>query len=212
MLAVISIKTDSQELYNKNLLNFCGKPMYQWAIEACLKSVFIDKIMLLTSDNKFLEKLRLEYKDYRNIAVELKLKWLDNTELLDVMKYAQTLFESNYYVQIQPNKPNIDDTILDYVIADYFKSEVNTLFTVQKINTAVNWKYQANRQASNGNFKSCALVKIWDYESLFSAQSGTWGFGKKHKDCFIGNKYIEIDNIEDFKIAELIKRKDLNLI
>ena len=83
---------------------------------------------------------------------------------------------------------------------------MSTKFTIQNIETAVNWQYKASRQEGKKNFKSCAVVKIFDYETLKNAKRNTWGFGKNHYDYVIDQTHIEVDDIIDFRMCEALKR------
>ena len=51
-LAVIPARSGSSRLKNKNILNFNGKPMIAWTIEAAVKSKIFDYIFVSTDKKK----------------------------------------------------------------------------------------------------------------------------------------------------------------
>ena len=61
MLAIIPARKGSKGLPNKNIKNFCGKPLIAWTIETLLKSKKITNIFVSTDDSKVI-KICEEYK------------------------------------------------------------------------------------------------------------------------------------------------------
>jgi len=55
ILCVIPARKNSKRLKNKNKLDFCGKPMVQWAIEAAIDSNVLNPIIVSTDDEDILE-------------------------------------------------------------------------------------------------------------------------------------------------------------
>ena len=209
--AVLPIKLDSKELPNKNIMDFNGKPMFAWALESMLASGMIDKCVVSSS----------ECDKIKDIIIELKIKsdkiiYLDrpeelngDTELLDVIKHSSDkLFidDNDLILQIQPNKPLINVCIVDRCIEHYLSYNLDTLFTVQEIKTAIDWEYKQSRRHGEKHFKSCSLVKIWNGKTIKKAKSGTWGFGSDHYNMVIPDWHIEIDSFDDYRMALAFKK------
>ena len=199
IIAILPIKKISKRLPNKNFKMFHGKQLYEWALEACLTSKLIDETYISCSED----------------IKESRAKWIrrpetlnGDVELMEVMKHALETIgkEGDVFIQVQVNKPLIKSEQIDKFIQTFQDQKLNTLFQVQKINQSINWKYKSNRNDGKFNFKSCALAKIWDYETLKNAKIGTWGFGDKHLNYIVGNHHIEIDTQEDWDIAMALKR------
>lgn len=55
ILALIPARGGSKRLPGKNILNFSGKPLIAWSIEAALKSKYIDRVVVSTDDNEIAE-------------------------------------------------------------------------------------------------------------------------------------------------------------
>jgi CMP-N-acetylneuraminic acid synthetase len=52
-LAIIGIRSGSQEVKDKNIKLFCGKPLVHWAIQVAKKSKKIDRIIVSTDSEKY---------------------------------------------------------------------------------------------------------------------------------------------------------------
>lgn len=55
IIAIIPARAGSQGIKNKNLIDFCGKPLLAWTVESALKSKKFDKIIVST-DNQDIAK------------------------------------------------------------------------------------------------------------------------------------------------------------
>lgn len=218
--AIVPFKLHSKGLPNKLIMNFAGKKMYQWIIEAARDCPVVEQIYITGN----LQEYKLIYPEIKTLYPDVE--WLmrpkklqDNSvELLEVMQFALKKIgkKGDVFVQLQANKPLTNTRLITDTIKAFNrgvegtavddKIKYNSLFTVQRINTAVNWEYQANRQVAKRNLKSCAAVKIWDYTTLKSAEKGTWGMGKYNQNYVIPDHHWEIDTIEDFRIAECLKK------
>jgi N-acylneuraminate cytidylyltransferase/CMP-N,N'-diacetyllegionaminic acid synthase len=50
IIAIITARSGSKGLKNKNILNLYGKPLVAWPIEAALQSKYIDRVLVSTDD------------------------------------------------------------------------------------------------------------------------------------------------------------------
>lgn len=211
VIAIIPVKVfGSLGLPGKFCKELCGLEMWEYVTKAAYSSNRIDKIYMTGNKDEvktFFPKVEMKYP---------KIKWItrpkksqqNGVELLDVMKFCLEKIgkEDDIFIQLQATKPLTTSTLLDEIVDYFIANKCNSLFTVQEIKTAVNWEYKSCRQEGKKNFKSNAVVKMWDYESLKNAKSGTWGFGKNHYNYFIPDHHIEVDTFQDFKIAEALKK------
>jgi CMP-N-acetylneuraminic acid synthetase len=60
VLAIIPARGGSKRVPGKNILDFCGKPMIAWSIEAAQKSKLFDAIVVST-DNEEIAKVAIKY-------------------------------------------------------------------------------------------------------------------------------------------------------
>ena len=217
--AIIPVKVwGSKGLPGKFTMNLAGKEMWQWVTEAAIDCRYIDEVYMSGNSvekKEFYPQVKRMYPQVKWITRPKRLQE-NGVELLEVMKHALDKIgkKDDVFVQLQATKPMTTAKLLNEIIKFFLYSGCilfpnNSLFTVQKINTAVNWEYKSHKQDGNDNFKSCSVTKIWDYETLKNAIVGTWGFGKSHYDYEIGARHIEVDTYEEFLMAEAMKRAGL---
>ena len=61
VIAIIPARGNSKGIKNKNIINFCNKPLIYWTIEQSLKSKHISQNVYVTSDNKDILDLSSSY-------------------------------------------------------------------------------------------------------------------------------------------------------
>ena len=207
IIAVLPMKSDSKGIQMKLYKNFNGKPLWQWVFNEVTRCTMIDEVIVSSSDAWMKKYIVCDSRlSFLNRPYELN----GDVELLEVMKHAidrESLFDADddIIIQVQLNKPLTKTSDLMELIKYFKDNNLDSLTTIQEIKTAVNGKYKSHSR-ENTNFKSCAIAKLWKRKVLETAKSGTWGYGKKHKDYVIGKHHIEIDDLEDWKIAECLHR------
>ena len=116
-LAFIPARGDSKRLPGKNIINFMGKPLIAWTIEAALKSNFIGDEVVVSTDNRKIANIS---KTYGATIPYLRPTQLsrDHISIVDVLiDYLGNLSEHpDYVVVLQPTSPlrtafYIDDAI-----------------------------------------------------------------------------------------------------
>ena len=55
IVAIIPARGDSTRLLHKNIIDFCGKPLIVWTIEAAVRTLLFDKIYVSTDDEEIAE-------------------------------------------------------------------------------------------------------------------------------------------------------------
>ena len=53
-VAIIPARKNSRRIKNKNIINFCGKPIISWPIAMAKKSKIFDRVIVSTDSKKFL--------------------------------------------------------------------------------------------------------------------------------------------------------------
>jgi len=57
-VAIIPARGGSKRIEKKNIINFCGKPMIAWTIEAAKKSEMFERVVVSTDDQEIAEVAR----------------------------------------------------------------------------------------------------------------------------------------------------------
>ena len=85
-IAIIPARGGSKRIPNKNINEFCGKPIIAWSIEAAIKTKLFDKVIVST-DSKKIAKIAKEYGAEIPFFRPKNLSD-DHTETAEVVKHA----------------------------------------------------------------------------------------------------------------------------
>ncbi len=152
ILAVIPARSGSKGLKDKNIVNFCGKPLIAWSIEAALEVPFIDRVVVSTDSSKiaaiagkagadvpFLRpKALASDKIAADKAVVHSVEWLFSNEN---KRY-------DYVILLQPTSPLRTSKHIRSAIEYYFKqrkSPDDTLVSVQEVPKKFGWLMSAQK-------------------------------------------------------------------
>ncbi|MEQ9363538.1 MAG: acylneuraminate cytidylyltransferase family protein [Leptospirales bacterium] len=166
ILALIGARGGSKGLKNKNLLDFAGKPLIQWTIEAALRSEYIDDVVVST-DSEQIQSAALKAKARAPFLRPPELA-ADDSDINDAIVHAIEWLRANegsqydIVVLLQPTQPLRDVDLIDCLIAGYLGSGHNQrdpLVTVTRAEAKAAYLMRAD-----GEFIDFALQK----ESLSS--------------------------------------------
>ncbi|EAK0806396.1 acylneuraminate cytidylyltransferase family protein [Campylobacter coli] len=107
-LAIIPARSGSKRLQNKNIVDFCGKPLIAWSIEAAIKAKYIQEVIVSTDS-----------EEYADIAKKFGAKVpyirpkelsLDHITTFDVIEHVIEFYYNrnilfDYVVILQPTSP-----------------------------------------------------------------------------------------------------------
>lgn len=113
-LAVIPARGGSKRLPRKNVLDLCGKPLIAWSIEAALKSLYIDKVVVSSDDEEI-----LDISEFFGASILKRPNVLasDVATTFDTIKHViDNLEKYDYIILLQPTSPlrtckHIDEAI-----------------------------------------------------------------------------------------------------
>ena len=137
MLAIIPARFGSKGIPRKNVVDFCGKPMIQYTLEAALRSKFIDQILVSTNDSEVLKissnlGIINSYLRPENLAS-------DAAPMLDVVLHALDWFKLQYgkypesFILLQPTSPLRNSLDIDGAIKLFLKENPNSVISVHKL-------------------------------------------------------------------------------
>jgi len=225
-LAIIPARGGSKRIKNKNLKPFFGKPLIYYSIKALKDADIFSKIHISSDSNKI-----LDYCNKLEVKTDFKRpKYLadDKTGLRKVLKYVVSKYESlnqNYdeVWLIFANNPFINKkTILDCSKA-YKKinnKKNNALMTVTKYNYPINW---AQKLSSNNYLLPLDTFNLktrsQDFNEVYCEAGMINVYSSKIFNSKIRTKYfpfelplyasVDIDNMEDFKFANILFQNKL---
>ena len=218
-VAFILARKNSKRLKNKNTLDFCGKPLILWTIEAALKSKLLDKVIVST-DCKEIADIASQTGAEVPFLRPAELA-MDGTSSLDVVNDLRNWCIDKGYlfdniVLLQPTSPLRTSNHIDEALNIFNNSKKlgeETLISVYSLGEKSNWLYVARAD----NYLAPAFDKVNNvvflpngaiYIAPFSNFNGfvssqTIPFIMKYSDS------IDIDTVEDFELAKyfFMKRK-----
>ena len=104
VLAIIPARGGSRQLKNKNLIEFCGKPMIYWTIQAAQKSTKIDRIIVSTDSTQIAE-VALSYGCDVPFLRPAELA-RDESKVSDCVEHLlQRIDAEEQFVLLQPTSP-----------------------------------------------------------------------------------------------------------
>lgn len=131
VLAIIPARGGSKGILKKNLIDFRGKPLIQWTIDAALNSKYITDVVVSSDDDEILE----EAKKNKNVINLKRPKELaeDNSRTEPVLLHVLENLKDNkydYLIILQPTSPlrTFDD--IDLAFNKLKESKANSLISV----------------------------------------------------------------------------------
>lgn len=220
ILGIIPARGGSKGLPEKNIKKIAGKPLIAWSIEEALKSEHIDKLIVSTEDKK-IAKIARQYNG--EVMKRPKKLAKDNSPVMDAVKDTlRKLRKENYIPDIiiilQPTSPLRTVITLDSAVETFLKNidqydSLIPLFPTEgKIGKIKNGLYLPsytlgeNRQRIKRVYRECGTIFILKADLIYQEK----GFGRKIYPFIIKDykESIDIDTIDDFKIAEyFLERK-----
>ena len=136
ILAVIPARGGSKGIPHKNIINFCGKPLISYTIEAALGSKYIDYVIVSTDDEE-IAKVSIECGAEVPFMRPVELA-TDTSKTIDSVIYTirmlRTLGKSfNALVLLQPTQPLRTSKDVDEAIEKYEKNGKMPLVSVSEV-------------------------------------------------------------------------------
>ena len=131
VIAIIPARGGSKGIPRKNLVNFSGKPLMQWSIDAALKSKYITDVVVSSDDDEILNVAQLN----QEVLVIKRPKELaqDNSKTAPVLTHVlESLKEVkfDYLILLQPTSPLRTAKDIDLAFEKLLNSEATSLISV----------------------------------------------------------------------------------
>lgn len=227
VVAIIPARGGSKRIPHKNIVEFCGKPMIAWTIEAALQSGIFDKVFVSTDDQSIADVagqygvsvpfLREESHDDHAPVSAATISALQQIERKLGEKYA-------HVVQLMPNCPlrgadhiknaysHFVSAQADYQISCFRFGWMNPWWSVTLDDTLhPKWLFPeiAALRSQDQPPLYCPTGAVWIAETEKLLQAGSF-YGDGHIFWPMDWKAaVDIDNIEDLEMARLFSEKSL---
>lgn len=213
--ALLPMKGNSERVKNKNMKNFNGEPLYHAVIKSLLSSKYIECVVINTDSEIIAEDARRNFGDRVLIIDRPQEIQGDFVSMNNIIAYDLSKLDGEYFLQTHSTNPLLKTETINRAIETYFESLENydSIFGVTKVQTRF---YDKDANPINHNPEE--LLRTQDLEPMYEENSNFYIFSKdsfeKAGEKRIGLKAqifevnklesIDIDEPEDFKLAELL--------
>jgi CMP-N-acetylneuraminic acid synthetase len=221
-IAIIPARGGSKRIPQKNIYDFCGKPMIAWTIEAAKNSILFDRIIVSTDDEKIAEIS----KGYGAEVPFLRDKYTDDYSsvslaTVEAVKQAQEYYNEDYecVFQLMPNCPLRKDKDIIEAYRHYLSKKLSFQISCFKYGWMNPWwAVKLNNDLKpDPIFKKSLSSRSQDLEQLYCPTGAIW-IAKKNEllrsKTFYGENHsylpldwktgIDIDDMEDLEMAKAV--------
>ncbi|WP_297431523.1 acylneuraminate cytidylyltransferase family protein [Sulfurimonas sp.] len=217
LTALLPMKGTSERVPNKNMKDFGGAPLYHAIMKSLLASKYIDKVVINT-DSKLIAKDAKENFGDRVVIIDRPKEIQGGDMSMNVIiDYDLHQLKGEHFLQTHSTNPLLRAETINNAIESYFEclaqENCDSVFGVTKVQTRF---YDKNANPVNHNPEE--LLRTQDLEPLYEENSNFYIFSKdsfknaRNKRIGTNPKIIEvnkleavdIDEPEDFKLAELL--------
>ncbi|MDC0449607.1 pseudaminic acid cytidylyltransferase [Pelagibacteraceae bacterium] len=219
-LAIIPARGNSKRIPQKNIKKFNGLPIIAWTLMIVVKSNIFDKIIVST-DDKNIAKIA---KRYKAEVPFFRPKNLSNDHvgtrpvIIHAIKQMQSFeYRPTNVCCIYPTSANISTDYLKKGLLKLKSNKFNYVFSAHKNNSNILRSFIKKKKNLKMLFPNNYKKRVQDLDSVYNdagqfywAKTETW---LKKENIFSGNsslveiprhKTVDIDTIEDWKLAEKI--------
>lgn len=222
VIAVIPARGGSKRIPKKNIIDFMGKPIIKWTIDAAEKSMLFDRIIISTDCNEIADVakqsgievpfLRDDKSDDISTVTEATLVAISQSE-----KYYNEKYD--VVVQLMANAPLRDESDIQIHFNHFIKSKSSFQISSFKFGWMNPWwafKLK-NDGGSDWMLKEGVGKRSQDLEELYCPTGVIWiakvdelklaktFYGPNFRFCEINWKHaVDIDNIDDLEFAKAL--------
>lgn len=213
--ALLPMKGNSQRVPNKNMRNFDGAPLYHAIMKTLLSSKYIENVVIDTDSNIIAKDAKETFGDKVIIIDRPEEIQGDFVSMNTMIDYDLSQLDNEHFLQTHSTNPLVRTSTINTAIEKYFDGlkQYDSLFSVTRLQTRL-----YDKKAKPINHNPNELLRTQDLEPLFEENSNFYIFSKDafynadkkriglKPQIFEVNKLeaVDIDEPEDFKLAELL--------
>lgn len=217
-LLIIPARSGSKRIKNKNIKLFNGKPIISYPIKESVKSKLFKKIHVSTDSNK-IANISKKYGASIDFLRPKKLSG-DTVSLFQVIKYVvknyeQSGFQFDEIWCILPTSPLLNSNDLK-IFTKYYNKKNNPLIVASPYPSPLNWSFEIKNSLLTNYNKKMRDAKL-SKKNFFYDSGQVYCFNRAYlnkKDFSFKDKIsvyplpleksVDIDNIEDWNLAEVL--------
>jgi CMP-N-acetylneuraminic acid synthetase len=215
--ALLPMKEHSDRVPNKNIKVFGGKPLYHIIMQSLMASDLIEKIVINTDSNHIAKDAKRHFEHVQIISRSEQIRG-DFVSMNEIIAYDLGRLDGEYFLQTHSTNPLLQSETIDRAIESYFKGldKFDSLFSVTRAQMRLYW---SNGKPINHNPQE--LLRTQDLAPVFEENSNFYIFSKTSFFNADNNRIglkpqmfemdkleaIDIDDLEDFELAEILYTK-----
>jgi N-acylneuraminate cytidylyltransferase len=217
VIALLPMKAHSERVPDKNIKNFCGRPLFHAILKTLLRSAYIERVTINTDSDIIKADVTRHFERVEIIDRPKDLQG-DFVPMNDIIAYDLSRTDGEYFLQTHSTNPLLKVETIDLSIETYFESldRFDSLFSVTRLQTRLYWK-----DGSPINHNPKELLRTQDLPPVYEENSNLYIFSKQSfanaGSCRIGRKpkmfeidkleAVDIDEPQDWEIAEVLYTK-----
>tara|TARA_B100000287_G_scaffold336715_1_gene322414 strand:- start:1045 stop:1734 length:690 start_codon:yes stop_codon:yes gene_type:complete len=214
IVAIIPARGNSKGIKNKNIINFCDKPLIYWTIQQSLGSKYINENVYVSSDSEEILNLSNSY-GARIIKRPEELSTDNSTSeiaLLHAINNIEKTTNIDLVVFLQCTSPLRESGDIDNAIEYFIKNELDSLFSATNMKDLCLWR-RFNKELKSINFDYKSRLMRQNIEPQFSENGSFYIFKpdilKKYNNRFGGK--IGLYEMDSWKIYEIDDKEDIEI-
>ena len=150
--AIILARGGSKGIENKNLMDFCGKPLIEWTIDHCKNCKYIKEIFVSSDSNDI-----LNFSNSKNIRTIVRPSNIseDDSSSEDAWSHAldyvsnEKGYEVDYIIAPQVTSPIREVKDLNNAIEKFIYEKLDSLLSVNELKDFFIWKQKGSKFVSD---------------------------------------------------------------
>ena len=229
ILCVISARGGSIGIKNKNIINFCGKPLIAWSILQAKKSIFLDDVFISTDSKKIANiaktyGAKIPFIRNKNLANKNTSKFLVwKNALVEIEKKNKIKYD--YFFDLDCTNPLRTSNDIDRMFKYFLKVSKKTDALITVTNSRKNPYFNMLEKNDLGFLRPSKSINKWPtsrqtspavYDQVASMYLLKTDFLRKKKKLYSGNikgyllkdyQNFDIDSKLDFEIISFLFKK-----
>jgi len=219
IIALLPMKGHSERVPNKNIKDFCGKPLFFHIGDTLKETNLFSNLIINTDSSEIADIAAKRYGDWVIIHSRPENICGDLIEMNTIIADDISQSEGEHYFQTHSTNPLLSNATIESAVGTY----------IEKMDTGFDSLYSVNslqvrlfdKEFRPLNHKKGELSRTQDLDPIYEENSNFYLFSKssflsaknnrigKNPAIFKMNKLeaIDIDNEEDFLIAEAVYEK-----
>ena len=161
VIAIVPARGGSKRLPKKNILDFYGKPLINWSIEAGLGSKYIDWVIVSTDDIEIADIAREAGGDVPFLRPRELTS--DNASTVDVIVHLLGTVgshEYDYIVLLQPTSPLRTSAHVDEALELLASKDADAIVSVSPVEHPVEWTNTLPENHSLDDFLTESILNV----------------------------------------------------